>query len=133
MTHLFEEFDPMFANCNNCGDTGVMTKACWCGGSFKPTNVPSSMLSDATIDGPSIAPLEEPINVSFCGSSTITGPKSCADGEVPESRCYTNCGMIDMFHQQSPFACCLCSSGGASVPTPEDEWYGIPIESTSAA
>lgn len=71
-SNSFEEFDPRFANCNNGGDTGVITKICWCGGSFELTDVPSSVPSDAPIS--SDAPIADPSDESIAAPAIIAGP-----------------------------------------------------------
>ena len=165
------DFDQVFANCNSCGDTGVLDEDCWCGGMFNISRDPNVLPVD-----PNIVPVEVPTTPAAGNSASNTidefncwwggrviisdyssgihvscttylepavpweshhpfrelnvasskpavprnhpfgepnfnpqdvGAKPGADGEEPESHRCTGCGCVDLFHQQSPFAC-LC-------------------------
>ena len=71
---VFKEFDPMFANCNNCGDTGLITKTCWCGGTFDPP---------ARTEAWNVPFFRARPNFSLTENGKITG----SDGEMAESHC----------------------------------------------
>ena len=112
MSDSFEGFHPVFANCNRCGNTGIITKSCDCGGTFDPPaktgaqNVPFGAGPDFT--------MEE------------VGKIPCAGKETDESRRCTSCGCIDTFRcKEAPYAC-WCS-GTDSIPA-SDDWFGIPFE-----
>ena len=112
LSSSFEGFHPVFANCNQCGNTGIITKSCNCGGTFDPPartraqNVPFGAGPDFT--------MEE------------VGKIPCPGKAKVESRRCTSCGSIDTFRcNVAPYAC-WCS-GTDSIPACND-WFVIPFE-----
>ena len=112
LSDSFEGFNPVFANCNNCGDTGIITKTCGFGGNFDPPartrvqNVPFGA-------GPDF-------------SMSELGRIPCAEQEIAESRRCTACGGVDMFRCKEPPHACWCT-GTESIPSSE-AWSGVPFE-----
>jgi len=152
----FEEFEQVFANCNECGDIGVLEKECWCGGTFDVSRDPNVVPVDVEVPAnePTVSasvPIVEAFNQLWGGRALMNGlrtqvedppqnphveiplrkhqdvgAKPSTDGVEPESRRCTGCGSIDLFHQQSPFAC-LCGSL-RSIP-----WFGVPEDKIKVA